>query len=250
MKCEDARRLVHAWLDGELDAAERLEIEGHLGTCAACASRYRGERETQAAIRGQGVRYLAPQGLEWRIRRAVRGARERPRFDGPSVAAWIGIAAAAAVLLFGIYAVVLRPRAPEHALAQEIVADHIRSLMPGHLADVAASDQHAVKPWFAGRVDFSPPVPNLDAQGFLLAGGRLDYAGGHPVAAVVYRRRQHVVNVFMWPSGGQSAQVAGADRGYNVRHWSDGGLECWVVSDLNSKELDEFVRLFREAMRA
>ncbi len=258
MRCDEVRGLVNAWLDAELGAAQQLAIEAHLGTCPACAGTYRAARALQAAVRAPEVRFHAPVGLEGRVRRAVGdhadatavpapGAWQRRRLPGLRAPSWVGLAAAAVLVFFAGYLVGLRPGRPVNVLETEVLAAHVRSLMPEHLTDVVSSDQHAVKPWFAGRIDFSPFVPNLDGQGFLLAGGRLDYVGSRTVASVVYRRRQHVLNVFMWPASTRLPETATTDRGFNVRHWSDGGMECWVVSDLNSKELDEFVTLFRRS---
>jgi anti-sigma factor RsiW len=131
---------------------------------------------------------------------------------------------------------------------QEVLASHIRSLMPDHLTDVRSNDQHNVKPWFNGRLDFSPTVPRLDPQGFPLLGGRLDYVAGRPVAVVVYGRRQHVINVFAWPTTAGDAGVSRTtSHGYHTLRWREGGVERWAVSDLNVDELGQFVGLLRQA---
>jgi anti-sigma factor RsiW len=135
----------------------------------------------------------------------------------------------------------------EDRLAEEVVAGHVRSLQVAHATDVPSSNQHVVKPWFLGKVDFSPQVPDLSAAGFALSGGRLDYLGNRPVAALVYRRRDHLINVFTWPSadGGDERAVRSLFRqGFHVRWWPHGGMAYWAISDLNAQELDEFVRLF------
>jgi anti-sigma factor RsiW len=135
------------------------------------------------------------------------------------------------------------------AIAHDVLASHVRSLMPGHLTDVASSNRHNVKPWFNGRLDFSPTVPRLDEQGFPLLGGRLDYVHGRPVAVVVYGRRQHIINVFSWPVGddGAASSEPRAQNGYNLEHWRDGAVEYWAVSDLNAAELRTFVALLQHA---
>ena len=143
-------------------------------------------------------------------------------------------------------ATLLRRSAAARSVANEVLASHLRSLMPGHLTDVASTDQHNVKPWFNGRVDLSPNVPRLDSAGFLLVGGRLDYVASRPVAVVVYRRRQHVINVYAWPGGDDDNRSATLSvQGYHFERWRAGGVETWVVSDLNAAELSEFVTLFR-----
>jgi anti-sigma factor RsiW len=130
-------------------------------------------------------------------------------------------------------------------LARELISSHVHSLMATHLTDVLSSDGHTVKPWFKGQLDFSPPVKNLSKEGFALVGGRLDYVGDRPVAAIVYQRRKHVINLFVWPSTSESAvsTTTQTRQGYHMINWTEGGLTFWAVSDLNEEELGEFVRL-------
>ena len=135
-------------------------------------------------------------------------------------------------------------------VAREVLTSHLRSLMPGHLMDVVSTDQHTVKPWFDGRIDFSPPVNDFAANGFRLIGGRLDYLDGRPAAALVYQRRKHIVNVFVWPAadGSQSAVESTAHDGYNLLHWRRGGMNYWMASDLNAQEMGDFAHLLREGV--
>jgi anti-sigma factor RsiW len=154
--------------------------------------------------------------------------------------------AAAAVIVLALVPL-LRGPSTQEILAQQVLSSHIRSLMPQHLTDVSSSDQHTVKPWFNGRLDFSPPVADFAKEGFPLVGGRLDYVDNRPVAALVYGRRKHFINVFVWPSA--SKIDAGTKdmtlQGYNLVQWTKSGMTYWVVSDLSKSELDEFVRQVR-----
>ena len=193
------------------------------------------------------MRHAAPDVLKARIRGALADAGAQPtaRHASPAwwraVAAGVAIAAASSALTF---AAVRRPAAS--ASQAELLASHIRSLQPGHLTDVLSTNQHNVKPWFNGRVDVSPAVPNLDTLGFSLVGGRADYVRGRAVPVVVYARRQHMINVYVWPTTDESA--SGPQRstrnGYHFVAWRSGGLEYQAVSDLNAKELDAFANAF------
>jgi anti-sigma factor RsiW len=171
---------------------------------------------------------------------------EEPR---PRMPDWIGAAlAAAAVVAFAVFVwpMLSRPSRTER-IAQEIVSAHIRSLMPGHLTDVPSSENHTVKPWFAGKLDFSPPVADLSAEGFLLVGGRLDYAADRPVAALVYRKGEHFINLFVWPSAStqEFAEAADARQGYHLLFWTRGQTNFWAISDVNTTELRQFAGLVR-----
>ena len=142
-------------------------------------------------------------------------------------------------------------RDQEQTIAEEVVSAHIRSLQAGHLMDVETSDRHTVKPWFNGRVDVAPPVVDLTAESFTLLGGRLDYIDGEPVAAIVYQRRKHVINLFVAQHLGarHARTIADSIQGYNVRHWSQDGLDLWAVSDIVGDELNEFVQKIANALR-
>jgi len=239
--CAAARLLLHGLLDNELDAANAMRCEEHLAGCADCAATYAAMAALQNQVRAADPHYPAPPGLAARVARsldAVSGRRPLlARLRWPSWSLGAGAAALAASLLI----VLMVPRSPD--LSVEIASSHLRSLQAAHLVDVATSDRHVVKPWFAGRIDFSPPVIDTTPSGFVLVGGRLDYLDGRPVAAIVYRRRQHVINLFIWPGSGRSAPSADVRDGYNMLHWTSGGMTHWLASDLNAAELMQFQAL-------
>ncbi|HEV2446598.1 MAG TPA: zf-HC2 domain-containing protein [Candidatus Sulfopaludibacter sp.] len=230
MNCAEAQELVGAYFDDELDPVNSLAVEKHVAGCAACAGELEVLGALRSAMRAQAPYYAAPAELRAR----VRGGR---RSFGAGWAPWL--AAAAAVLVAA--AVWLAPaRGP--AIEEEVVAAHVRSLQGNHLLDVPSSDRHTVKPWFAGKLDFAPEVEDLADRGFALVGGRLDYLDGRAVAALIYRRRLHTVNVFVWPGKGERAMGLETRRGFNVARWTHGGLEWWAVSDLSGAELRELGR--------
>lgn len=247
MSCQEACQFIDAYVDGELDLVRSLEFERHLETCGECRELRDQVEELRKAVHTHVPYFAAPEGLENRIRSQLRASadaktrtvryRTFPAWRLSAVAAGL---AAFAVLTAIFVAVLLRP--PGETLAEQVVSSHIRSLMENHLTDVPSSDQHTVKPWFNGKLDFSPPVKDLKAEGFPLTGGRLDYLDGQPVAALLYRRRQHIINVFVWPSShSDSGPRMFTIRGYNLAHWAQSGMTYWAVSDLNSRELNEFV---------
>ncbi len=233
------------------------EVEAHVTTCAGCAEKLKSLRAMRAAMAGADLKFAAPASLRNRIEAALPQPSAKiiaPRqFFQPSRRTFFGgfaagaalSAAIAATLVVGVF------RSDQNQqVAGEVVSAHIRSLQAGHLMDVETSDQHTVKPWFDGRVDVAPPVIDLTAQGFTLLGGRLDYIDGEPVASVVYQRRKHVINLFVAQRLGATHAGAMAEtiQGYNVRHWSEQGLDFWAVSDLAGDELDEFVQKISAAV--
>jgi anti-sigma factor RsiW len=253
MNCAPTRELLSAYIDGELPPDQATEIAEHLASCAACSRDYDAMVATVGTLREGLVQFRAPDLLRARVRTALREEQE-PAASTPTVrrgsrVAWRTIAAAMviAVASSGVTLVATGRRAAPEPASEEVLASHIRSLMPEHLTDVRSSDQHNVKPWFNGRLDFSPTVPRLEDQGFPLLGGRVDYVRERPVAVVVYGRRQHIINAFSWPVDGvdEPVQSDAPRHGYNLLHWRSGGVEHWVTSDLNATELREFVGLLR-----
>jgi anti-sigma factor RsiW len=269
MNCSEAEVLIHALIDGELDAGHTRDVEAHLATCAACSKKLADFRVMRQSMAAAELKEAAPAHLRARIEAALPPSS--PRTSAPAQAAapayrpWrlsrrffaggfaLGTAlsgAIAATLVLGV----LRDD-QEQRITSEVVSAHLRSLQPGHLTDVETSDQHAVKPWFNGKLDVAPPVIDLTAQGFTLIGGRLDDINGETVAAIVYRRRSHVINLFVAESlgakqiGAGMGAAAAVRHGFNVRHWNEGGLDFWAVSDINADELAEFEQKFSAASR-
>ena len=250
MSCDEVRDLLHAYADGELDLVRSLEIERHLEACAACAQACADLRAVSAALKTASLRFEPPKGLRERVRSSVRRA-SRTRVV-PLAALWRGVAAAAALLLVVLAGwAILRgsgTRSVRDLPSEQVVASHVRSLLAEHLVDKKSSDRHEVGPWFAGKVDFKPLVKDLTDEGFPLTGGRLDYLDGRPVAAVIYKRRLHVINLFQWPADrSPDAEPKGETlRGYNLFHWIANGTHFWAVSDLNAGELEQFVHLIQK----
>jgi len=240
-KCEHLL-LIQAEFDGELDAAEAAHAVNHRASCEACRAAYAEFEASRQLIHAHAPYHRAPESLRRAIVAGLSAkAPERPR--GP---AWwregfsfgLGVALAASIAVL-----VIAPG--QQNLIDEVVAGHVRALQPGHLEDVVSTDQHTVKPWFDGRLDFAPPVKDLAAKNFPLLGGRLDYLDGRPVAALAYGRDKHIIDLFIWPGSGGSAPSTAVRDGYNVVHWSAGGMTFWAVSDLEAGQLRDFVQLWQ-----
>lgn len=244
MNCHEIHPLLHAYVDSELDLMPSLEVDRHLKTCAACAAMKRSLESLRATLRNGDLAYRAPENLRARIRHRV--AAETEEKPVRTARPWVWQLLTLGSIGFAIVTLMLQPVAPSvrDRLADEAISDHVRSLMAGHLMDVASTDQHTVKPWFNGKIDFAPEVKDFAAEGFPLVGGRLDYLNGQTVAALVYRRSQHTINAFVWPEKAPSPSSVEELRGYTVVNRNVNGLHYCIVSDLNGKELSEFAELF------
>ena len=227
MACEDARELLGGYLDDELDMATSLELRRHLRECPECSAQQQRQETLRNALRTSISSFRAPAGLEQRIRTAVRQAESGPaihrrdcRPESRNLGCLGCVAAGCGAAVLALWDEPARKQRSSRGTS--CLLTHVRSLMADHLTDVASTDNHTVKPWFNGKLDFSPPVRDLASQGFPLVGGRLDYVN-RPVAALVYRRRQHVINVFVWPASNDARAVSENSltrQGYNLLHWS------------------------------
>ena len=249
MNCQDVQSLIHPFVDGELDVVRQIEFEQHLVQCRDCRERVKRLQSLRTDLSSPTLRYEPSASLMARVTLAAPpiASQRRRRMDAvsarvTSLLLLSGIVAAIGFLLFHTGS------SAEAQLAELVVAGHIRSLQAEHLTDVASSDRHTVKPWFQGKIDFAPKVIDLSDEGFILSGGRLDYLTDRSVAVLIYHRRRHVINVFMWPTTNDreiSTQKL-ARNGYHLRQWQRSGMIYWAITDLNDAEFDDFVRLFQE----
>jgi anti-sigma factor RsiW len=271
MNCEEIADLMDGYLDGELDAITSQKIEQHLRDCNKCEEGFEADTVLAQAITQSAPYYKATAELRQRIQASLRdavGAKDKdgsgqpgqfsvPRLQGErrpvlSQVPWNWLALAAAIILGALITAVFLPRmrAPnaDQFLATQLIASHVRSLMANHLTDVPSSDQHTVKPWLDAKLDFAAPVPDLSSQGFPLIGGRLDYLDNRSVAALVYQKRKHFINLFIWPTTPKdnTAQAMVEREGYHLVHWSDGDFTYWAVSDVNTNDLQSFKQLFEQ----
>jgi anti-sigma factor RsiW len=271
MNCEEAIKLMDGYLDGELDPITSQAIEQHLRDCGKCEQAYKTHGSLIRAIGNATPYFKAPGALRERIqsslrgeiveqsmRNGVRGSQVLFRRRQPELRTilwgtpwnWLGLAAAiifAAIIALNLVPRLQRPGADQF-LATQLIASHVRSLMANHLTDVASSDQHTVKPWLDAKLDFAPAVVDLSSQGFPLVGGRLDYLDNRPVAALIYQRRKHFINLFVWPaeSNASRATKAMSRQGYQLLHWVDSDFNYWAVSDVNANDLETFKQLFEK----
>jgi len=269
MNCEEAAKLMDGYLDRELDPITSQTIEQHLRECPKCDQAYKIHGSLIHAIGNATPYYKAPAELRERIQSSLRDeiaelpTRDVARDTQPLFprrqprprailweTSWNWLALAAAIIFAAIIALTLVPRwqrpGADQFLATQLIASHVRSLMASHLTDVASSDQHTVKPWLDAKLDFAPPVVDLSSEGFPLVGGRLDYLDNRPVAALIYQRRKHFINLFVWPAGAgtERAMKTISRQGYQLLHWIDSEFNYWAISDISEKELQEFKQLF------
>jgi len=237
------QEFLHAYIDGEIDLVGAQEIEQHLRGCEACRRIEQQIRDLHTALTSKGTGYRAPARLQRKVRAALGEEMEPER--GISWARFAFAAGAVCVVLLVAGLLLERPRMSNDGLVDQVVDNHVRSLLAAHLLDVRSSDQHKVKPWFDGKLDFAPPVRDLSKDGFPLAGGRLDYLDGKTVAALIYQRNKHAINLFVSPAPATSdlKPALVTRRGYSVLHWTHGEMNYWAVSDLNPDELRQFVEL-------
>jgi len=269
MNCEEATKLMDGYLDGELDPITSQKIEQHLRECRKCEQAYEAHTALAHAISRGAPYHKAPAELRQRVQSSlrdavgVRASRSAARENHASLTSrwakrrpvlpeipWNWLALAAAIILAAIIASSflprLRPPTSDQFLATQLIASHVRSLMADHLTDVASSDQHTVKPWLDTKLDFAPPVIDLSSEGFPLIGGRLDYLDNRPVAALVYGRRKHFINLFVWPAASDEAKAPKTitREGYQLLHWADSDFNYWAVSDVNVNDLQLFKQQF------
>lgn len=256
MNCEECQEFIDAYIDNELDAATTITVEHHLRECAACAQALEARKGLVGLLGQPELAFDVPDSLRTRVLSSLPVAPAKPkersdRFRKRVVIPWFSIPvalAAALAIVFGL--ALMRPGwlsggAEERTLVAQVIQDHIRSLLATHLLDVPSTDQHTVKPWFAGKLEFSPPVQDFAQHGFDLIGGRLDYLDNQEVAALVYRRNKHIINLFIGPSkSGHAAPVQSfSQNGYNVLHWERGGFFFWAISDVRMEDLRAFADL-------
>ena len=269
MNCEEATKLMDGYLDGELDPITSQKIEQHLRECRKCEQAYEAHTALAHAISRGAPYHKAPAELRQLVQSSlrdavgVRASRSAARENHTSLTSrwakrrpvlpeisWNWLALAAAIILAAIIASSflprLRPPTSDQFLATQLIASHVRSLMADHLTDVASSDQHTVKPWLDTKLDFAPPVVDLSSEGFPLIGGRLDYLDNRPVAALVYGRRKHFINLFVWPAASDEAKAPKTitREGFQLLHWADLDFNYWAVSDVNVNDLQLFKQQF------
>jgi anti-sigma factor RsiW len=259
VNCAQTQNLIHAYFDGELDLVRHLEIEHHLQDCPTCAQVHESLQTLRTGLVSNALYHKAPSSLRERLQGAGQPVSRTPTLPLRVPRRWLGFAAAAAaiaLLSFGLgrfvaaqsQAIVVATPSAKDLLAQEILSSHVRSLAMNHIADVESTDQHTVKPWFAGKVTYTLPVKKLSDEGFPLFGGRVDYIADQRVATLIYQRDKHFINLYVWPADKQpdSDLASEARRDFNLVHWVRSEKNYWAISDLNEKELKQFADHVRE----
>lgn len=245
MDCNQSKILIDAYIDNELDITNSLELERHIAKCQDCSSVYRNYLALRTVLNDESLYFSPPPDLRTKIAASIKSSQHKQLDLRGLIFGWKGAAAVFALATVVLIMFILLKSSPssEEQISEQIIDNHMRSLLPDHLTDVQNSDQHTVKPWFNGKLDFSPPVEDLSSGGFTLAGGRLDYINGQPVAAIVYQRKAHIINLFFWFADNKENvnKKISVTRGYNLIHWTKGNKNYWAVSDLNLTELDDFV---------
>jgi anti-sigma factor RsiW len=239
--CIEQIPLITSLVDGELDAVNSALAEAHLSRCKDCREEYERQQAIRTLVSKPGVAYRAPEKLEERIK-ALPELSARRRWSARRIGSWLPAAAGGAIAASAAFLLVANP-SQQSLLDQQLISSHVRSLQPGHLTDVQTTNQHVVKPWFNGKIDFAPPVPELADQEFPLAGGRLDSIDGKTVAAIVYHRRLHTVNLFVWR--GKSGARSEVEDGFALAEWSEDGLRFAAISDIPLGDLRQFEQLYR-----
>jgi anti-sigma factor RsiW len=256
MKCEEISGLLDAYFDNELDLVKTIGIDEHINGCPDCRSQFELRVALRHRLRDPDLRYSIPSELADQIRQKLgkSSGATRKILSFPATF-WVPVAVAAAAV-FGafLYSNIGRLLPSETpAIVAEVASDHIRSLIGTHLVDVESSDQHTVKPWFAGKLDFSPPVRDFGDEGFKLVGGRLDYVKGKNVAVLVYRFKNHYISMFVCRERNpekSAGQTSSAYQGYNLVYWNANGLDFWSVSDAAPGALLEFAKIQQEGQAA
>jgi anti-sigma factor RsiW len=245
MDCKQARELLPAYVDSEIGLSDARALEAHLETCAACRAERDAQVKLREAVAAQATYFRAPSALGARIAAALPASVSTPRQSRRSgSSAWgrwnVGVALASLIAIVWSMSVFVALPSAQSRLTDEIVASHVRSLISDRVTDVASSDQHTVKPWFNGKLDYAPPVHDLTTEGFPLVGGRVDYIDHRHVAALVYRRRQHTINLYVWPAAGDKdgAHKQFTEDGYQILGWSRDGMRYWAISDVDAPQLE------------
>ena len=254
MTCDLSRSLLHGYLDGELDPFRAEEFERHLESCSQCIAQLGEQESLRASLQSAQLYERAPAGLSTKIKRQIASAEAESddQWSWVPIWRWIAVSAAIVVLVAVAYLggerILTTRSGVEQAELTEVIDAHVRSLQPGHLTDVASTDQHNVKPWFDGKLDYVPPVRDLAENGFPLVGGRLDVLNGRSVAVLVYGRRKHFINVFVWPESKQESAPAatGSYNGYQWINWNAHGMKFCAVSDVSASDLHDLSELLQE----